>query len=90
MVIGSQYTILVDDESRKVAKGGSNKTKDLETGDRFTLEFFSGTLEEELDVQDFKSGTCFLNLQAAVNKTEKKVKKLNEKKDEDKIDPFAP
>ena len=56
LVIGSQYTILVDDESRKVAKGGSNKMKDLDVGDKFTLEFFSGSLEEELDVNEFKSG----------------------------------
>lgn len=52
------------------------------------LEFFKGELLEELDVNQFTSGTVFLNLQATVNKTEKKVKKLNEK--EEKPDPYAP
>jgi hypothetical protein len=42
-----------------------------------------------MEVNEYTSGTCFLNLQATVNKTEKKLKKLN-KKEEEEIDPYAP
>ena len=61
----------------------------LSEGDKFVIEFFQGDLLEELDVAQFTSGVCFLNLQAAVNKIEKKKKKLNSKDDDDAY-PYAP
>lgn len=79
----------MDDESRFISKGGSNKLKELQIGEKFAMTFFTGELLEEMDVHEFESGTCFLNLQAAVNKAEKKMKKLNQK-EEIVVDPFAP
>ena len=62
LVIGSFYSILVDDESRKLGKTGNPKFKDLETGDTFVIELFQGELLEKLEVHEYNSGTCFLNL----------------------------
>ena len=62
VAVGSQYSVLVDDESRFISKGGSNKLKDLEIGEKFAMTFFVGELLEEMDVHEYESGTCFLNL----------------------------
>ena len=62
VAVGSQYSVLVDDESRFISKGGSNKLKELEIGEKFAMTFFVGELLEEMDVHEYESGTCFLNL----------------------------
>lgn len=89
LVVGSEYSLLVDDESTKVGTASNPKIRDLDVGDKFVVLNFGGELLEELPVKDYTSGTCFLNLQATVNKTEKKRKKLNAK-EEDEVDPYAP
>ena len=62
VAVGSQYSVLVDDESRFMARSGSNKLKELDIGDKFAMTFYNGELLEELDVHEYESGTCFLNL----------------------------
>lgn len=75
-----------------MAKGTNRTFKDLKVGDKFSIEFFTGEIGEELSIKDFLSGSCYLNLQANVNKREFKQKQLNgkNKKEEEEVDPYAP
>lgn len=60
---------------------------------KFTVEWWEGIVIEEMMIKDYFSGTIFLNLQATINKTErKKMRKLFGKKEDDKpeVDPYAP
>ena len=78
LVIGDQYSLLVTDESKQVARGSSKNLMDLWVGDKFSLEMFRGELLEDYPVEQFTSGVCFLNLQVNVDKKDyKKKKKLN-------------
>ena len=89
LVVGDEYTILTDDESRKKARANSKKYKELEANGKTVIEFFNVDIYDELNIDEFTSGNCYLNLQANVNKIAKKKTKLNQKQEEE-VDPFAP
>ena len=61
-MIGTTYSILINDESKKLAQGSNKQLKDLDVGDKFSMELFQGELLEELQVKQYTSGNAFLNL----------------------------
>ena len=88
--MGSIYSILVDDTSKKIARSTSSKLRELNVGDDAMVDYWQVEILEENNHSEYTSGQCFLNLQAALNRTLKKPKALNAKKEEEIIDPFAP
>ena len=89
VITGSLFSILVSDEGKRLAKN-PRKQKDIYVGDKYEFDLWSCELIEERKPEEYTSGTCFLNLQAAVNRTVKTQKKLNQVPDDQKVDPFAP
>lgn len=61
-MIGDEYTILTDDESRKKARANSKKYKDLEANSKTVIEFFNVETYDELSIDEYTSGNCYLNL----------------------------